>query len=118
MRKFLAFFLLINHLNTSMLLPQVPETDVYDMHGQEVDDINSVFEYVMVYLGFDNYPDDEDNDSGQNFRVPSFAQYTIQLEGEPALKLKIYQSKPAYIIYNEGNLHNRSSEILVPPPEA
>jgi hypothetical protein len=30
MKKLLAFLLLISHMNTSMLLPQVPEVDLVD----------------------------------------------------------------------------------------
>ena len=69
MKKILAFFLLISHMNTSMFLPQVPEDDVYDTNGNQLDDINSIVEYVMVKIGLDHTADDEDNDSGQNLHV-------------------------------------------------
>jgi hypothetical protein len=41
MKKLLAFILLLSHMNTSMFLPQVPEDDIYDGNGNQVDDINS-----------------------------------------------------------------------------
>ena len=69
MKKIVAFILLLCHMNTSMFLPQMDEEDVYIASGQQVDDINSVVEYVdQVMLGHkDDTPEDEDDDSGQNF---------------------------------------------------
>jgi hypothetical protein len=78
MEKLLAFILVLSHVNTSMLLPQVQKDDVYDKSGGQVDDINSVVEFVMVHLGIDHYADDEGNDSGQNFHVVKIFDYCYQ----------------------------------------
>ena len=63
MKKVFAFILLLCHLNTSMFLPQVDEDDQYDAHGQQIDDLNTVSEYIdQVVLGdVDKTPEDEDN---------------------------------------------------------
>ncbi|HMW27617.1 MAG TPA: hypothetical protein PKC51_13285 [Ferruginibacter sp.] len=69
MQKAVAFLLLLCHMNTSMFLPQVAETDFVDTGGQYKDDINSIAEYFSVVLGYDHTADDEDDDSGQNFHL-------------------------------------------------
>jgi hypothetical protein len=43
MKRFLAFILLLSHINTSMLLPQVPEVDVYDANGNQAVAVSKIF---------------------------------------------------------------------------
>ena len=116
MKKVIAFFLLISHMNTSMFLPQVAEDDVYNSNGIQKDDINSVVEYIRVALGYDTTPDDEDDDSGQNFHLAknigyNFQQQIVILENVHLAGLKIHFPE-----YKMTALTNPSLDILTPPP--
>lgn len=100
-----------------MLLPQVPEMDVWDVNGDQVDDINSVFEYIMVQLGFDHHPDDEDNDAGQNFRVPTFQQYTFNQDLLSQPTTNDFVIKPSFFNKDDYKISNLAYDILIPPPK-
>jgi hypothetical protein len=90
-------------MNTSMFLPQVAENDVYDKSGNQVDDINSVVEYVYeVVLGHKAVnPTDEDE--------------------QPVLIItdKEFLQKPAeeFGTYIDNKTATISFDILTPPPE-
>lgn len=117
MKRLLAFLLLLSHMNTSMFLPQVPEVDVYNHDGEQIDDINSVVELFMVYLGWDTVPDDEDNDSGQQFHLVTI-DYYISNPGQ-------YHTNQVAASYKAGNdffdpgasrLSFLYYDVKVPPP--
>lgn len=102
-----------------MLLPQVQETDVYNRNDQQVDDINSVLEYIAVQLGVDTTPDDEDDDTGQNFhlvKIPeySFEQQFIIIERDDFTEIK----KHTFSDYTPAKLRLMAYDILTPPPES
>jgi hypothetical protein len=118
MKRFLAFVLLLSHMNTSMLLPQVPEDDVYDANGNQVDDINSVVEYVMVKLGLDHHADDEDDDSGQNFHVITDFQYTFEPYSTTIDRTYSNGQEMIFRDYFQSKIPSVSYDILVPPPKA
>lgn len=118
MRRLLAFTLLISHMNTSMFLPQAPMADVYDANGNQEDDITSIVELVRVKLGLDHTADDENDDSGQNFHIVNFYEYTFQpffteTKNEPLIK-----KETRFHDLNESKIPSISYDILVPPPKA
>lgn len=105
-------------MNTSMFLPQVAEEDVYDKNGQQLDDINSLVEYIFVALGYDHTPDDEDDDSGQNFHQVKSFEYNYQ----PTFTViddshSTEESKQHYFPYKELHIELAPSDIVTPPPE-
>ena len=119
MKKFLAFIVLLSHMNTSMFLPQIPEQDVFDKNGNQVDDINSVIEYIQVALGNDTTPDDEDDDNGQNLHLVNTTDF-------------YYYTQPSSVLQGRKNRRNRrqpfseyksrkikvvSIDIITPPPQ-
>ena len=118
MKRLLAFLLLISHMNSSMFLPQVPEYDAYDANGNQVDDINSITELIMVSLGMDHTPDDEDDDMGQNFQLvrvvdcvfhPFFSEIKnvwIPIK-DPASYFDFTNNKTSMIVY----------DLIIPPPK-
>lgn len=105
-------------MNTSMLLPQVPEVDIWDANGNQVDDINSVFEYVMVKVGLDHHADDEDDDTGQNFHAASYPQYTFNPCYSEIIKDYSGAKRNLFPEYTQSKIRHISYDILVPPPEA
>jgi len=119
MKKIFAFILLLCHMNASMFLPQVAEDDVYDKNGIQEDDINSVLEYFSVALGYDTTPDDEDDDSGQNFHLAKTVEYSYQQQfliiEQPEFK-EITEHN--FAEYQQAKIQPVSFDIVTPPPEA
>lgn len=119
MKRFLVFILLACYMNTSMFLPQMAEVDVFDANGNQVDDINSVVEYISVALGIDHTADDEDDDSGQNFHLVlkpitvSCPQVFIPIEHKIFAPVKV----PFCCSYKDIKLQMISFDILTPPPD-
>ncbi len=119
-KKLIAFITLLCHMNSSMLLPQGAELDVFNWSGQQEDDINTVFEYVdQVILGHhDNTPEDEDDDSGQNLHLVKDVNYCFQPFFTPVeRKVIITRKKPAYALFQLRKLSAVYQEILSPPPD-
>ena len=119
MKRLVAFILLLCHMNTSMFLPQMAEDDLYDANGNQVDDINSVVEYIQVSLGYDHTPDDEDDDAGQNFHLAKSLDYVYEQPVAIIQKEELSQTNshrfPEYTINRVATI---SFEIITPPPEA
>ena len=120
MKKLAAFILLLCHMNNSMFLPQGAEDDQFDKNGNQVDDINSVCEYIdQVILGnIDKTPEDEDTDDGQNFHVVKTMEYSFERQSilvRPLSFIEIKQTEFAdYKIYF---LTSPSMDITTPPPD-
>jgi hypothetical protein len=119
-KRLIAFITLLCHINSSMLLPQVAEQDIYNWCGQQQDDINTVVEYIdQVVLGHhDSTPEDEDDDSGQNLHLVKDVNYCYQPFFTPVeRKVTITVKKPRYALYRLRSLSLVYPEIVSPPPE-
>lgn len=118
MKRLLAFTLLICHMNTSMFLPQVPEHDVYDAHGNQVDDINSITELVLVSLGIDHTPDDEDDDSGQNFQLVRMADCVFHpFYNEIKSMGASTNTRVLYSDFTNNKISRIAYDLIIPPPK-
>lgn len=117
MKKFLAFFVLISHMNTSMFLPQVPESDIYDTNGNQVDDINSLVEFVMVKFGLDHRADDEDDDSGQNFHIVKCVEYCFRPEFITVKRTDTLFTKTEVFAEYQEKVTRVSIDVIIPPPK-
>lgn len=119
MKRLLAFILLLSHMNTSMLLPQAPEDDVYDGNGNQLDDITSIVELVMVKLGIDHHADDENDDQGQNFHIVKIFEYCFQpVFSEIKDNGFTIDKKAMFGVYKENKIPDVSFDIIIPPPKA
>lgn len=101
-----------------MFLPQVPEVDVYDANGNQLDDINSIVEYVMVKIGLDHHADDEDDDSGQNFLAVTGFQFTPQPFCGHVVKQYAELNTNMFRECNQQKISTIAYDIIVPPPKA
>lgn len=83
-----------------MFLPQVAEDDQFDKNGTQINDINTLSEFVdQVVLGHTSKkPTDEDDDNGQNFHVAKTIQYFL----------------PQYINLSEENFSEKSKIVFAP----
>ncbi|MCP9750825.1 hypothetical protein [Ferruginibacter sp. HRS2-29] len=120
MKKFFAFILLLCHMNTSMFLPQVAEDDQYDITGRQIDDINSVSEYVdQVLLGnYDPTPEDEDSDNGQDFHVVKSVDYnylqpSVFIQRDRFVEIR----KHSFSEYMLPQLSFPALDVATPPPD-
>ncbi len=103
-----------------MFLPQCAETDILNATGQQEDDINSVVEYIdQVILGHhDDTPEDEDDDSGQNFHLVKYVDYVFQpffVASEH--RLPETQNSKRYPVLESYKILSVYFDILSPPPE-
>jgi hypothetical protein len=105
-------------MNTSMFLPQAPEADVYDANGNQLDDITSIVELIRVQLGYDHHADDENDDSGQNFHIANFYEYTFQPFYTEIKNESRINKQDRFHDLNESIIPSISYDILVPPPKA
>jgi hypothetical protein len=121
LRKLVIFIVMLVHINGSMLLPQVAETDVYNALGQREDDINTVIEYVdeVIMGNHTANPVDEDNDQGQNFHLVKIVDYYFEIDFTPIKhKPVVTTTKNKFCLFPEEKISPVTLEILAPPPKA
>ncbi|HWJ92520.1 MAG TPA: hypothetical protein VNR87_15490 [Flavisolibacter sp.] len=121
MKNLLAFLVLLSHMNFSMFIPQLDEQDEQDEAGCQLDDVNSLYEYIdQVVLGHkDDTPEDEDNDSPAVYHIVkingySFSQNIVVIK-RPELMLR---NKAPYPLFVTQKMPSVFFEIQSPPPEA
>ncbi len=101
-----------------MFLPQVPEADVYDGQGNQVDDVNSVAELIMVKMGFDHHTDDEDDDSGQNLHLVKIQGLYFQPTFCDSKTNEFAVTESAtFGEYSNHKIPHISYDIIIPPPK-
>lgn len=123
LRKLLAFILLINHINTAMFIPQMAEVDVYDSNGQQVDDINTLVEFIdQDVLGhYDSTPEDEDDDTERTFlhliKIVDYS-YTPFLSQIQPRNTESEEPAKAFPHYSDNKPSPGFTDIVIPPPKA
>lgn len=121
MKNILAVILLLSHINFSMFIAQVDETDSYDLQGQATNDINSLLEYVdQVVLGHEskNRPDSDD-DNARYFHLSKTGDYcfhsqVIRVENSPVANI----DHPNFAFVPGKKLLSGFGDILIPPPKS
>ncbi|HEY8898628.1 MAG TPA: hypothetical protein VIM79_27555 [Niastella sp.] len=105
-----------------MFIPQMAEADVYDAGGQQVDDINTLVEFIdQEVMGHnDSSPEDEDDDSGNPYHIIKMVDYTwhpyvAEIQTKPTVTDQPVKSFTGYI---EHELMPGFSNIVIPPPKA
>lgn len=106
-------------MNTSMFFPQVPEQDVFDSKGNQLDNITSIVEWVRVKTGLDHTADNENGNRAQNLHQVKDFQYTF----DPASFTKRIACNYRvinihYPEYRSSKISAVAYDILVPPPKA
>lgn len=99
------------------------EIDTFDRKGRQIDDINSVTEFVdQVVLGNkDATPEDEDDDEADYFPVFKIFVYTIadrtfidSRDSQPVIP----EARAEYAALPHAGLLRLPQDIISPPPEA
>lgn len=105
-------------MNTSMFLPQVAEEDQFDANGRQIDDLNSVVEYIAVAMGYDHTADDEDDDSGQNFHLVKAFDYNFEQQYSLLQEDSGEKTTPEFSRFITASIQPVSFDVVTPPPEA
>lgn len=121
MKRVVVFILIILHLNAA-LIPQLNEVDSVDAStGQQLEDINSVIEWVRAALGYDTIADDEDDDSGDNGQICSnyisIPHQTVNYADLFAVNAPPLTNKGKFADLYQIKLQLIHFEIVAPPPE-
>ncbi|SFE93435.1 hypothetical protein SAMN05518672_112117 [Chitinophaga sp. CF118] len=122
MVKTIAYILLFVHINTTLFIPVVDEKDMYDVCGRQIDDVNTIFEYIdQVILGHTDYtPEDEDDDQPHYFTGSSGISYYISCQEQTVCCINEPTTKELAVAYPLSPVQKTSSiayDILTPPPE-
>ncbi|MBS1584758.1 MAG: hypothetical protein JSS82_04365 [Bacteroidetes bacterium] len=121
MRRLVALVILLIHINTSMFIPVMDEVDIYDVHGNQVNDINTVVDYVdQVIMKHKPKPHpDSDDDQAHFFNIIKAQQFIINpfiiIHRRPEF---IAESKPGYTGFREKNFSSITYDVTAPPPKA
>lgn len=119
MKRLVGILLLMIHINTSMFIPVVDETDNYDKYGNQVNDINTLTQYIsQEILGHKNIVvQDQDDDQAHFFNI-RVHQYTFQfspviIKEAPVYTAEIYRYD---LPENDPDRSSITHDVIVPPP--
>jgi hypothetical protein len=120
-KKAITFLVLLLYINTSMVRPAVDEVDSFDHCGRQLDDINSLLEFIdQIVLGNqDDTPEDEDDDKANLFDAAAknlhlFTQFHFAFHDlrEFAVSGKKTDILPEHLYFYTF------SEVPTPPPDS
>ncbi len=118
MKKLALYILLVLHINSFMFLPQGQDIGGTDAHGRQIEDINSLVEWVRIALGYDRHADDEDDDNANNLLLVKTFNKVFD-EQSPKVPLPaLFASKEVtpFPEYDERISLNHFIEVATPPP--
>ncbi|WP_162303858.1 hypothetical protein [Paracnuella aquatica] len=109
-------------MNTSMFFPVMEEMDLYDARGVQVDDVNSVVEYIVQDVLMSEHDkqlpaDDEDNDQPHYFHLHKEVKKIVPPE-ITLLPEILPATKPHFFSPDFLPLPKGCSDIVIPPPKA
>ncbi|TAG11438.1 MAG: hypothetical protein EAZ35_03035 [Sphingobacteriia bacterium] len=122
MRKILIFILIISHLNIA-LIPHLDEADMYSAAtDSQVEDINTVYEFISVALGIDTTADDEDDDMANDSQItfnylttcPRLLNFSDYISKHKFLE----NSTQKFSFFTYCQINSIFFDIESPPPEA
>jgi hypothetical protein len=117
LKDLIALILLLAHVNFSMLIAQLDETDAYDQSGQQREDVNSIVEYLADALHIKHKPlKDSDDDNARYFHASKFDERNFEQLGVTTREYFLVQ-RVKFSIYPEALTGQIYSEIQGPPPK-
>lgn len=122
MRRLLAVLMLIVHVNVTMFIPVVEDVDIYDTSGQQVSDINTLFQLIEeVFLGQTHHSDtDQDDDQAHYFTASHHVHHyivykSVICETQP---LPVVREQEVYRIVHDEDILSGICTIIGPPPKS
>ena len=118
-KKPLAFIFLLLHINFSMFIPQMEETDSFDANGMPTDDINSLVEYIdqVMLNNIDDTPEDEDDDYARNYSPVQNGFYYTSNASEIIPSDFPDVAKVYFPEFPEVEIPSISFDVIAPPPK-
>jgi hypothetical protein len=110
--------LLVLYINSSLVVPQVDERDVYTPRGELKDDINSMVDFVdQLVLDFkEDNPTDEDDDTAHFNILDSDDPYT-KCKTLAVINFTASENADGYALYDDSFEPDHFGSIHLPPPE-
>ncbi len=104
-----------------MFIPVMDEIDIFDAHGNQICDINTLTEFIdQIVMGHKpaSHPD-EDDDQAHFFNVIKFQGFFINQVVIVSTKKDLFAwaEKPVYTTYKDKKLLSLEQDILIPPPK-
>jgi hypothetical protein len=121
MIRFIAFVVLIIHVNISMFIPVIDERDQFDVHGRQVGDVNSAVDFInQVILGNeDNSGQDHDDDQAHFFNIHNIKYCIVEQRISIPANIDTDESSvKKFPVNSEDNYPSLAYDIISPPPEA
>ena len=102
-----------------MLIPQMEEFD-FEVSDLQIDDINSLIEYVdqVVLENPDGTPEDEDNDTARNYNLTQIDFYCNKCSIEIPSHGFSHKGKNFFPEFAANKIPSISFDIVAPPPKA
>jgi hypothetical protein len=110
--------LLVLYINSSLVVPQVDEFDVYTPRGELQDDINSMVDFVdQLILDFkaDNTSDEDDDFA--HFNILDTDDPYTKCKTPSVLSLAVSGNTEICSVYDDSFERKHFSSIHLPPPE-
>ena len=116
--KLVVAILLLLHINFSMFVAQVDEIDVYDASGRQVEDVNSLVDFIRI--SFQKHREhnkkDSDDDNARYFHVVKLGQLFYQPYFN-SIETNDNNGLDDYPPSVEPKITSVFSEIQSPPPK-
>lgn len=112
--------MLLLHINFTMFIPQVDEMDIYDRSGRQIEDVNSLSEYLVeAFTPTEKHYSKKDGDD-DNARYFQLYRTTLFLE-QPVAVVQMLPARcrnKSIPLTDETRLAAGFSKVVSPPPKA
>lgn len=118
MKNLALYIILVLHVNSFMFLPQGQGIGGIDENGRQIEDINTMIEWIRVALGYDHHADDEDDDNTNNLLlVQSFNKIFDEQQNKLIAPVLFSEGEiTAFPQYDERVFLSHFGEVATPPP--
>jgi len=116
-KKIVSFILIVLFVNSSLLLPQLPDS-LADKRTANDDHMGSLIEWVNEILleQKDDTPDEKDDKTLENSVEETFCHRLFQ-RSDLAPHVTFISTKLKFAEYPEGKLPVLTTDVIAPPPE-
>jgi hypothetical protein len=120
MKRIIGLLFMLIHLNTSMFIPVMDEEDIFDAHGCQINDINTLTQFIsQEIMGHTKtITKDQDDDQAHYFNSLKSHQVTFNYFQTVVMTEQTVQVKD--VIYlaslNDRHVASVTYDVAAPPP--
>lgn len=113
-----VILLLLLYTNSSLVVPQTDQIDVFEYAGAEVDEINSLVEYIdELILEHDGQSPEKDDYDFPLFSLADYSDHCASFQF-PVLKKPLLTPQVNFSVPLDEDMHfSFIRNIIIPPPE-